>query len=927
MKISKHADRTEKLVGIRAEDIHKWIDGLFDTESFDMLLLSGRFHGHDPYDHRKFRHCAEALPEAYKEFEGKYTKEQIKAVFECHIKDDYNGYLPHREDFESGTFTEKYHENDERIEKEMILTQAELAEYFKGKEYSRKKQISANLSKGFIYRIVIPTLIAIVLFVTSIFVVVVPVFRNNMMERKKEMIKELTASAISVIDFYIKQEETGILNRAEAQEKAAAHIREMRYGEENKDYFWITDGFPRMIMHPYTIDLIGQDLTNYRDVKNKSGKKLFVEFVKLVETNNEGYLEYLWQWKDDSSRTVPKLSFVRGIPQWNWIIGTGVYINDVEEEIDHLTKNLLIVFAFISLGLVIILINVILQSHRIENNKLQAETGLREAKDRYQALVEASNEGYILEVEGENIYSNMTLQKLLDYTEEEIRDLDVLKLLTKDSEINKKAKAHLQDIFAGKTKSAKFEAQIKTKNGNIIDVIISTSRIFFSRKNGHVISFRQIVHQSADEILKTAFEQNQTGKIYMTKNAGDICRPFTKDNLLPEAETVLDDTPAYKALVLLEKTNTLIVKDKNNDKLGIIQLSDIAKLYSGMPAELLSEIENSSSVGHVINTLNKLPLLIREMTTQGTKPAALKQIIGKMFDAAIVKFIELSLKVMGKPPTEFSFLSLGSNARHEMTMFSDQDNALIFADVQEHELKKVRKYFLNLADGVCSKLNKAGYPFCPGGIMAVNPKWCLTLSEWKKFFNNWILDATPDSILEVNIFLDIYCAYGTQSLVDELKQYVLELAEKNPQFFIHFAKNCLTYKAPLNLLGRIRTESRGSEKTINIKENLKPLETITRIYAMKNKIPGPGTIERLKKLIVMEHTHSDIFKEMIYVFDYLWRIRFSNQLITHAELKKGQDILDLNKLSDIERLNLKNVLSKISDFQTMLNYDFLDGSA
>jgi PAS domain S-box-containing protein len=921
MKLSQHADRTEKLVGIRAEDIHKWIDGLFDPESFDVFVKAGKFDGYDPYDHRKFRHCIESLPEAYKEFEGKYSKEQIKAVFECHIKDDYNGYLPTREDFENGTFTEKYHEYEDKKEYDAILSEAELTEYFQGKEKSRKKE--KKLTRGFIYRIVLPTAVAVVLFVISVFAVVIPVFRNNMMERKKEMIKELTATAVSVTDFYINAEQEGTLSREQAMLKASKQIRAMRYGEENKDYFWITDDFPKMIMHPYTTELEGKDLTNYTDSKNKSGKKLFVEFVSLVKADNEGYLEYLWQWKDDASQTVPKLSFVRGIPEWNWIIGTGVYINDVEEEINKLTKNLLLVFGFISVGLILILINVVLQSHKIENNKLRAEIGLREAKDRYQALVEASNEGYILEVEGENIFSNLTLQRMLGYSEIEIHDLKILSLLTRVAEVNKTARKLFTDIYAGKTKSAKFEAQIKTKNGMILDVIISTSRIFFSRKNGHVISFREIVHRDADEVLKEHSERS--GSWFVSKTAGEICRPISREIEAENVYRIPENTPAYETPAILEKTKFIVITNEDKEDVGILELSDIVKLSAGLPAELLREIAESKSIGHVINTLNRLPLLIREMTSQGSNPTALKQIIGKMFHGAISKFMELSLKTVGDAPVRFSFLSLGSNARHEMTFFSDQDNALIFADVEENELQKTRRYFLNLADGICSKLNSAGYPFCPGGIMAVNPKWCLSLSEWKAQFTDWILNATPESILEVNIFLDIYNAFGDNGLVLELQKHIFDTASQNPQFFIHFASNCLEYKAPLNLLGRIKSESHGDERNTNIKGHLKPLETIARIYAMQNKIVCPGTSERLNELVKSNHKQSEIFKEMIYVFDYLWRIRFTNQLATHSELKKVHDELDLNSLSDIELMNLRNVLSKISDFQTMLNFDFLGG--
>ena len=120
------------------------------------------------------------------------------------------------------------------------------------------------------------------------------------------------------------------MDRDTAQAEAAAEISELRYGDNHKDYFWITDMTPVMVMHPYRPTLAGTDLRHYTDTEDKSGKRLFVEFVEWVRENGDGYLEYEWQWKDDPARSALKLSYVCGIPEWDWIIGTGVYIHDVE---------------------------------------------------------------------------------------------------------------------------------------------------------------------------------------------------------------------------------------------------------------------------------------------------------------------------------------------------------------------------------------------------------------------------------------------------------------------------------------------------------------------------------------------------------------------------------------------------------------------
>ena len=351
MKISEHAERTEKLFGTRAEDIHKWIDGFFDHESFGEFLQSGNSDSYDPYEHRKFRHCKEAIEEAYQEFEGKYSRKLIRDVFECHLKDDYNGYLPNRDDFKNGTFTEKYHENEEKSAREHILSEMELAEYFKGKEYyHKKKQKNQKTLTSFHLKIVLPTLAATALFITSIFTIIMPVFQNKMLQDRKVMIKELTLAAVSVIDHYITLCNKGELTLEEAQQAAAAEVGDMRYGTELKDYFWITDMHPRMVMHPYLPELNGADLTNYVDIKDKSKKKLFVEFVNIVkQQGGDGYLEYMWQWMDDEKIHVPKLSYVQLVPEWDWIVGTGIYIHDVEAEIKGLTYDLLWVFLIISI--------------------------------------------------------------------------------------------------------------------------------------------------------------------------------------------------------------------------------------------------------------------------------------------------------------------------------------------------------------------------------------------------------------------------------------------------------------------------------------------------------------------------------------------------------------------------------------------------
>ena len=187
----------------------------------------------------------------------------------------------------------------------------------------------------FLLKVDLPALLAFILFAGMIFLYLIPGFEKVMMDRKRNLIHEMTASVYSLLEHYHSLETAGAVDRAGAQEEARRAIGNIRYGEDLKDYFWITDRQPVMIVHPYRPDLNGQDLNGFRDSK---GKTIFVEFVKAVAETGESYVEYMWQWNDDSTRVVPKLSYVRLFEPWEWVIGTGIYIEDVRHEIRRLEK-------------------------------------------------------------------------------------------------------------------------------------------------------------------------------------------------------------------------------------------------------------------------------------------------------------------------------------------------------------------------------------------------------------------------------------------------------------------------------------------------------------------------------------------------------------------------------------------------------------
>ena len=229
----------------------------------------------------------------------------------------------------------------------------------------------------FTLRVVVPTLLTIILFTSIFMYVFIPTIRNNSMERKKEMIKALTTTAWSVLAKYHDDEKEGKLTREEAQKKAVEQIKNMHYGQEMKDYFWINDMTPRMVIHPYRSDLNGKDLRNYTDL---DGKKVFLEIINLVSESGSGFVNYKWQENDKTSHITPKISYVREFVPWGWVIGTGIYIEDIENEISRLVQNGMIAALVISIFNFVILVAIVTVSYTTHKKEREATLELDKMK-------------------------------------------------------------------------------------------------------------------------------------------------------------------------------------------------------------------------------------------------------------------------------------------------------------------------------------------------------------------------------------------------------------------------------------------------------------------------------------------------------------------------------------------------------------------
>ncbi|MFH1195253.1 MAG: DUF294 nucleotidyltransferase-like domain-containing protein [bacterium] len=353
-------------------------------------------------------------------------------------------------------------------------------------------------------KILLPTFITISLFIIALFVIVIPQFENIIIDRKREMIHELTNTAVSMIDKWHKLEIAGEKSRTEAQESAISQIRGLRYGDELKDYFWITDMHPTMIVHPYRPDLDAKDLSGFKD---SHGKKLFVEMCDTVRRSGEGYVDYTWQWKDDSTKIVPKLSHVKEFKPWGWIIGTGIYIEDVKEEIASLEQKVITISIVISIISAILLLYIAFQNLRSERLRKVAEDELRESREKYKMLVETSGEGLIMILENRQVYFNKTLYSILDYKEMN-RELHLEDVFPKYPESKIFEFANFKKINHDESNVEQVETKLRKQNGEFLDVLLIISPISLMNNDGVILSVKDIsLHKEIEEELDYSKEK------------------------------------------------------------------------------------------------------------------------------------------------------------------------------------------------------------------------------------------------------------------------------------------------------------------------------------------------------------------------------------------------------------------------------------
>lgn len=391
---------------------------------------------------------------------------------------------------------------------------------------------------------------------------------------------------------------------------------------------------------------------------------------------------------------------------------------------------------------------------------------------------------------------------------------------------------------------------------------------------------------------------------------------------IPAEEQVFD---AFITMTSRDKRH-LVVTNRSGDIAGIITEKDLISAQANATCLLVKTIKSARSMDELKGFHSRLSEHLLDPIKNGSNPEYVTKLITAFSDAILDRIIRFTLDELGEPPCRFSFIIMGSEGRDEQTLISDQDNALIYEDIEDpQQLEAARKFFTRFSEQVCTRLNTAGFRFCDGNNMAMNPKWCRPLSVWKDYFANWVRSMNPEKTLYSSIFFDFRGAWGAFELADELKSFLLSSIEDARGILRCLTENSLQFRPPVSFFGKFIVEEKGKHNgSFDIKKTLLPIIDFARIHALKEGIRSTNTLTRLYRLYTKNRLTSAEYLNLIRAYNYMMNLRFLRQITTIMDEEEEPDnYINPSNLSTLDQAVLKEIFKIIDRIQQKLKVEFI----
>ena len=479
-----------------------------------------------------------------------------------------------------------------------------------------------------------------------------------------------------------------------------------------------------------------------------------------------------------------------------------------------------------------------------------------------------------------------------------------------------------------------------------VNLMGSTEQLLYSLAVGDVARHGAVVCAETTSIRDAAqlISEGRTGSLFVVDAEGRAIGAVTDRDFAKKvvAGGVATDLPVtkimttpviavessariFEALLIMLGRNIhhILVTEQGKPK-SVLTSHDLMLLQGKSPLSLARHIEQQQSIEDLAVAQKRigdlLPLLMRE----GARASHITRVVAELNDRLMAKIMELAEVKLGPPPVPYCWVVMGSEGRREQTLKTDQDNALIYADPEDKNRVAASQYFEALAGFAQEALERCGYPPCPGGWMASNPRWRLPVSAWQELFARWIDEAEYHAVENALILLDMRPVAGDFSLYEQLASRNAEHLKTASFFKSILALISIGRKPPLGFFRTFVVERSGEHKEeLDIKEyGTGPIVEAARVFAVDAGVSQTNTVDRLAALQAAGYLDTKVLTELGEAFEFLTLLRLENQLQQARASQPLSNHVSPRELTALQKSLLREAFHVVARVQSLVDDRF-----
>jgi CBS domain-containing protein len=370
--------------------------------------------------------------------------------------------------------------------------------------------------------------------------------------------------------------------------------------------------------------------------------------------------------------------------------------------------------------------------------------------------------------------------------------------------------------------------------------------------------------------------------------------------------------------MLASGSEHMVVLD-GDEVCGVLSASDLVGLDARSPIAVRHMILRAADMDELVRAVGHLPRLFQLLERAGVPARELGRVLSFQHDAVVARLVDFSIWASAPAPVAWAWLDLGSAARREFTLASDQDNALAYAAPPDGERAEVDAYFERLGSDVNEGLVQCGIGLDNNGVLAGKRLWRMSKPDWLRTFDEALAEPSESHLIRATVAFDFRPTAGGLEVAAELTDRI-RAAREHPSFMRLLARSAAGFPVALGFRGQLATGKEGDpEGRLDLKRGaIIPLVNVVRFHALANGVTISSTADRIEAVAKVGGLDAAAADELLEAFSVISRIRFSHHAALIASGSYPDNLIDPGELPPIARGDLRDALHVVRRAQKQI---------